>query len=165
MQFSHALYMLATAVATTQAAIVDNEGVAHVARTNPILVPATVADKQVDHSSDVRLVARAAPQPFKDNGGRSVVTGGCCNHGVNLRQDICNFNGETGRCIPAASTRNGCTLYVPFPSFLPLPFVSLQMTDSGWAGVGLTCVENSKLTCDPNTLDRGRDKCTLRRGQ
>ena len=134
MQFSRALYALAAAAATTQAAIVDNEGVAHVARSDPILVPATVAapvpGKQVDHSGDVRLAARAAPQPFRDNGGRSVVTGGCCNHGVNLRQDICNFNGETGRCIPAASTRNGCTFSIS-PSLLGSSTALLTRTHHG----------------------------------
>ncbi|KAL8288178.1 hypothetical protein RB597_000326 [Gaeumannomyces tritici] len=84
------------------------------------------------------LAKRAAPRTFADNNGRTIADGGCCNHGVNLRQDICN-NGAPGRCIPAASTREGC--------------------------VGLTCVVNTKLTCDPTKQDRGRDLCTLTPGQ
>ncbi|KAF1971994.1 hypothetical protein BU23DRAFT_555511 [Bimuria novae-zelandiae CBS 107.79] len=44
------------------------------------------------------LLALAAPKPQNDN--RPVATGACCVAGTRLKQDVCNFNGLTGRCVP-----------------------------------------------------------------
>lgn len=131
MQLSISTVLLALA-AVGSAAIVDNEGVRNVPRE---LIEITAEDLVPDAAA---LAIRAAPRVFADNNGRTIANGGCCNHGVNLRQDICN-NGGPSRCIPAAKTREGC--------------------------IGLTCVLNTKLTCDPNQKDRGRDKCVLKPGQ
>ncbi|KAF2001525.1 hypothetical protein P154DRAFT_619214 [Amniculicola lignicola CBS 123094] len=74
----------------------------------------------------------AAPRPQNDN--RPVPTGACCVANTSLKQDVCNVNGQTGRCVPSAA--NGC-------------------------GAQLTCIEDSRLTCDANTLERGRPLCRL----
>ena len=44
------------------------------------------------------LLALAAPQP--QNNGRPVPNGGCCVANTSLKQDVCNVNGQTGRCVP-----------------------------------------------------------------
>ncbi|CBY01600.1 hypothetical protein IAQ61_003416 [Plenodomus lingam] len=75
------------------------------------------------------LVA-AAPSPQNEN--RPVPEGACCVAGTSLKQDVCNVNGESGRCVP--DDINNC-------------------------GEQLTCIEDSRLTCDPNTLERGRPLC------
>ncbi|KAK7185047.1 hypothetical protein DPSP01_002872 [Paraphaeosphaeria sporulosa] len=76
------------------------------------------------------LLALAAPQP--QNAGRPVPNGACCVANTSLKQDVCNVNGQTGRCVP--DNINNC-------------------------GAQLTCIEDSRLTCDPNTLERGRPLC------
>lgn len=43
-------------------------------------------------------LALAAPQP--QNAGRPVPNGGCCAPNASLKQDVCNVNGQTGRCVP-----------------------------------------------------------------
>ncbi|KAH7115131.1 hypothetical protein B0J11DRAFT_539909 [Dendryphion nanum] len=77
-------------------------------------------------------IAAAAPRPQNDN--RPVAQGACCVPNTSLKQDVCNVNGVTGRCVPSAA--NGC-------------------------GAALTCIEDNRLTCDPNTLERGRPLCRL----
>jgi hypothetical protein len=44
------------------------------------------------------LLAFAAPQP--QNAGRPVPNGACCAANASLKQDVCNVNGQTGRCVP-----------------------------------------------------------------
>ncbi|KAI6382646.1 hypothetical protein MCOR25_000646 [Pyricularia grisea] len=124
-------------LAGSLALIIDNEGVQNSPRDLFDVVPmATVSQTSADGANPAKEKrAGDAPQQFKDNNGRTIVNGGCCNNGVNLRQDICQIGGQGGRCIPAAKTREGC--------------------------VGLTCVADTVLSCDPNVKDRGRDKCVL----
>lgn len=105
MQLSISTVLLALA-AVGSAAIVDNEGVRNVPRE---LIEITAEDLVPDAAA---LAIRAAPRVFADNNGRTIANGGCCNHGVNLRQDICN-NGGPSRCIPAAKTREGCKCFFP----------------------------------------------------
>ncbi|KAI8238010.1 hypothetical protein K4K54_007714 [Colletotrichum sp. SAR 10_86] len=66
------------------------------------------------------------------NDNRPVPNGACCVANTSLKQDVCNVNGQTGRCVP--DSINNC-------------------------GAQLTCIEDSRLTCDPNTLERGRPLC------
>lgn len=49
-------------------------------------------------------LAFAAPRPQNDN--RPVPNGACCVAATNLKQDVCNVNGQAGRCVPSAA--NGC---------------------------------------------------------
>lgn len=44
------------------------------------------------------LLALAAPRPQNDN--RPVPNGACCVANTSLKQDVCNVNGQTGRCVP-----------------------------------------------------------------
>ncbi|KAF2680604.1 hypothetical protein K458DRAFT_311278 [Lentithecium fluviatile CBS 122367] len=76
--------------------------------------------------------AFAAPKSQNDN--RPVPNGACCTPNTSLKQDVCNVNGSTGRCVPSAV--NSCA-------------------------TALTCIEDARLTCDPNTLERGRPLCRL----
>ncbi|KAF2798600.1 hypothetical protein K505DRAFT_296157 [Melanomma pulvis-pyrius CBS 109.77] len=78
------------------------------------------------------VLAAAAPRP--QNANRPVPNGACCTANTSLKQDVCNVNGQTGRCVPSAA--NNC-------------------------GAALTCIEDSRLTCDANTLERGRPLCRL----
>ncbi|TPX08819.1 uncharacterized protein E0L32_009759 [Thyridium curvatum] len=71
------------------------------------------------------------------NNGRPVPTGACCVEATSLKQDVCNVNGQQGRCVPAGV--NNC-------------------------GTRLTCIEQNRLTCNPNQLERGRPLCRLRQG-
>lgn len=48
--------------------------------------------------------AMAAPSP--QNAGRPVATGACCVANTSLKQDVCNVNGQSGRCVPSAA--NNC---------------------------------------------------------
>ncbi|KAL2060645.1 hypothetical protein VTL71DRAFT_9286 [Oculimacula yallundae] len=68
------------------------------------------------------------------NANRPVPNGACCVPNTSLKQDVCNVNGQTGRCVPAGV--NNC-------------------------GAALTCIEDNRLTCDANTLERGRPRCRL----
>jgi hypothetical protein len=36
------------------------------------------------------------------NANRPVPTGACCVAATSLKQDVCNVNGQSGRCVPAA---------------------------------------------------------------
>ncbi|KAF5854330.1 hypothetical protein GGP41_007113 [Bipolaris sorokiniana] len=78
------------------------------------------------------LSALAAAMPQGANANRPVPNGACCVANTSLKQDVCNVNGQTGRCVP--DSVNNC-------------------------GAQLTCIEDSRLTCDPNTLERGRPLC------
>ncbi|KAF1942316.1 hypothetical protein EJ02DRAFT_434054 [Clathrospora elynae] len=78
-------------------------------------------------------LAAAMPQAAKGaNANRPVPTGGCCVPSTSLKQDVCNVNGQSGRCVP--DNINNC-------------------------GGALTCIEDSRLTCDAKTLERGRPLC------
>lgn len=39
--------------------------------------------------------------------------------------------------------------------------VRIVTNECGIGGEALTCIEDSRLTCDPNTLERGRPLCRL----
>ncbi|KAK1538229.1 hypothetical protein CPAR01_08342 [Colletotrichum paranaense] len=71
------------------------------------------------------------------NANRPVPNGACCVANTSLKQDVCNVNGQNGRCVP--DSINNC-------------------------GSSLTCIEDSRLDCDPNTLERGRPLCRRRQG-
>ncbi|OHE96763.1 hypothetical protein CORC01_07909 [Colletotrichum orchidophilum] len=71
------------------------------------------------------------------NANRPVPNGACCVANTSLKQDVCNVNGKTGRCVP--DNINNC-------------------------GSSLTCIEDSRLDCDPKTLERGRPLCRRRQG-
>lgn len=43
------------------------------------------------------------------NANRPVPSGACCIAATSLKQDICNVNGQTGRCVPASV--NNCKFY------------------------------------------------------
>lgn len=51
-------------------------------------------------------LAFAAPRPQNDN--RPVPNGACCVANTSLKQDVCNVNGQTGRCVPSGA--NSCKL-------------------------------------------------------
>ncbi|KAF2851957.1 hypothetical protein T440DRAFT_447411 [Plenodomus tracheiphilus IPT5] len=78
------------------------------------------------------LSALTAAMPSPQNDNRPVPNGACCVANASLKQDVCNVNGQTGRCVP--DNINNC-------------------------GAQLTCIEDSRLTCDANTLERGRPLC------
>ncbi|EMD92282.1 hypothetical protein COCC4DRAFT_48195 [Bipolaris maydis ATCC 48331] len=78
------------------------------------------------------LSALAAAMPQGANANRPVPTGACCIANTSLKEDVCNVNGQSGRCVP--DDINNC-------------------------GAKLTCIEDSRLTCDPNVLERGRPRC------
>ncbi|KAF2631352.1 hypothetical protein BU25DRAFT_384556 [Macroventuria anomochaeta] len=80
------------------------------------------------------LAAFATAFPSAQNAGRPVATGSCCVANTSLKQDVCNINGQSGRCVPSAA--NNC-------------------------GGQLTCIEDNRLQCDANTLERGRPLCRL----
>jgi hypothetical protein len=48
--------------------------------------------------------AMAAPSP--QNAGRPVPNGTCCVANTSLKQDVCNVNGQSGRCVPSGA--NNC---------------------------------------------------------
>lgn len=39
-----------------------------------------------------------------------------------------------------------------------------ETNEGDTGGAQLTCIEDSRLTCDPNTLERGRPLCRRRQG-
>jgi hypothetical protein len=49
-------------------------------------------------------IAFATPTP--QNAGRPVPNGACCTPNTSLKQDVCNVNGQSGRCVPSGA--NGC---------------------------------------------------------
>lgn len=55
------------------------------------------------------LAAFAAARPSPQNNGRPVANGACCVANTSLKQDVCNVNGQTGRCVPSGA--NNCTYY------------------------------------------------------
>ncbi|KKA31087.1 hypothetical protein TD95_001786 [Thielaviopsis punctulata] len=71
------------------------------------------------------------------NANRPVPTGACCVPATSLKEDVCSVNGQSGRCVPADV--NNCD-------------------------AALTCIEDSRLTCNPKVLERGRPKCRLSPG-
>jgi hypothetical protein len=36
----------------------------------------------------------------RQNANRPVPNGGCCVSNTSLKQDVCNVNGQSGRCVP-----------------------------------------------------------------
>ncbi|CAI9628455.1 hypothetical protein GT037_002123 [Alternaria burnsii] len=78
------------------------------------------------------LSAFAAAMPQGANANRPVPEGACCVANTSLKQDVCTVNGVSGRCVP--DSINNC-------------------------GAQLTCIEDNRLNCDPNTLERGRPLC------
>ncbi|KAJ4985475.1 hypothetical protein SVAN01_09040 [Stagonosporopsis vannaccii] len=80
------------------------------------------------------LAAFGAAFPSPQNAGRPVPNGACCVANTSLKQDVCNVNGQSGRCVPSAA--NNC-------------------------GGQLTCIQDNRLQCDANTLERGRPLCRL----
>jgi hypothetical protein len=94
-------------------------------------------------------IAIAAPSP--QNAGRPVPNGACCTPNTSLKQDVCNVNGQSGRCVPSGA--NGCKCL----QSLHHSTNANQFTGGG----ALTCIEDNRLTCDPNTLERGRPLCRL----
>jgi hypothetical protein len=54
--------------------------------------------------------AFAAPSP--QNAGRPVPTGSCCVANTSLKQDVCNVNGQSGRCVPSAANNCECSVLV-----------------------------------------------------
>ncbi|KAF2199789.1 hypothetical protein GQ43DRAFT_482139 [Delitschia confertaspora ATCC 74209] len=83
------------------------------------------------------LAVSAYALPQGVNANRPVPNGACCVPATSLKQDVCNVNGQSGRCVPAGV--NGC-------------------------GDALTCIEDNRLTCDPSQLERGRPLCRLASG-
>lgn len=51
-------------------------------------------------------LAIAAPQP--QNANRPVPSGACCTPNTSLKQDVCNVNGQAGRCVPSAANNCQC---------------------------------------------------------
>lgn len=47
----------------------------------------------------------------RQNAGRPVPSGTCCVANTSLKQDVCNVNGQTGRCVPASV--NNCEYFLP----------------------------------------------------
>ncbi|CAG8957661.1 hypothetical protein HYFRA_00010528 [Hymenoscyphus fraxineus] len=70
----------------------------------------------------------------RQNENRPVPNGTCCVPNTSLKQDVCNTEGTTGRCVPGDKEGVQCN-------------------------GALNCVADAKLTCDPNTLERGRPRC------
>lgn len=46
------------------------------------------------------LSALAAAMPQGANANRPVPTGACCIANTSLKEDVCNVNGQSGRCVP-----------------------------------------------------------------
>ncbi|KAK0615322.1 hypothetical protein B0T17DRAFT_498509 [Bombardia bombarda] len=69
------------------------------------------------------------------NNGRPVANGACCIAATSKKQDVCAVNGQQGKCVPANTA--GCN-------------------------AALTCIANSKLTCNNRVLENGRPLCRLR---
>lgn len=58
----------------------------------------------------------------RQNANRPVPTGACCVSNTSLKQDVCNVNGQTGRCVPAGV--NNCTFLLASA----LPFISSRLS-------------------------------------
>jgi hypothetical protein len=56
------------------------------------------------------LAAFAAAAPSPQNAGRPVPNGACCVANTSLKQDVCNVNGQSGRCVPSGV--NNCEFSV-----------------------------------------------------
>ena len=69
----------------------------------------------------------------RQNQNRPVPNGQCCAPNTSLKQDVCNVNGQQGRCVPGG---NNC-------------------------GSALSCVAQSNLECN-NTPERTRNLCRAR---
>lgn len=97
---------------------------------------------------DVLLLERAGT-----NDGRPVANGACCIANTSKKEDVCTVNGQQGKCVPA-DTAN-CEFILP----LRLDLLLMSVTPLG--GAALTCIENSKLTCNANVLENGKPTCRL----
>ncbi|RDW87747.1 hypothetical protein BP5796_03441 [Coleophoma crateriformis] len=71
------------------------------------------------------------------NANRPVPNGACCVANTSQKEDTCSVNGAAGKCVPA--NVNNC-------------------------GTALTCIENTRLTCNANVLERGKPTCRLTPG-
>ncbi|KAL8377310.1 hypothetical protein RB595_008140 [Gaeumannomyces hyphopodioides] len=89
-----------------------------------------------EQAVDRREVRLMERQGANDN--RPVPNGACCVANTSLKQDVCRVNGQSGRCVPAGV--NNC-------------------------GTRLTCIEDNRLTCNANVLERGRPLCRLAAGK
>ncbi|KAF7532911.1 hypothetical protein G7054_g7539 [Neopestalotiopsis clavispora] len=114
MQFS-LISVIVSLAAVTSAAVVDVEGVRHVARDSIVLTR----------------------QSGSANGNRPTPSGSCCVANTSLKQDACTAtDGTQGRCVPGG---NAC-------------------------GGALSCVAQSKITCDANIIERGKSLCRANAG-
>ena len=57
-------------------------------------------------ASILSLAVFAVATPTPQNAGRPVPNGSCCVANTSLKQDVCNVNGQTGRCVPSGA--NNC---------------------------------------------------------
>jgi hypothetical protein len=84
------------------------------------------------------------------NENRPVPTGPCCVAATSLKEDVCFNNGQSGRCVP--DSVNNCGLE-------PVKLRLLLVLTMDIGGATLTCIEDSRLTCDAAVLERGRPTC------
>ena len=56
----------------------------------------------------VPFLALVAAIPSPQNAGRPVPTGSCCVANTSLKQDVCNVNGQSGRCVPSGANNCVC---------------------------------------------------------
>jgi len=84
------------------------------------------------------------------NENRPVPTGACCVAATSLKEDVCFNNGQSGRCVP--DSVNNCGLE-------PVKLRLLRVLTMNIGGTTLTCIEDSRLTCDAAVLERGRPTC------
>jgi len=109
-------------------------------------------------TSAAAVQSSSSPLLSRQNANRPVPSGACCIAATSLKQDVCNVNGQTGRCVPAGV--NNCT-YFFFSLRLGFLLGSALLMRLIIGGSRLTCIEDNRLTCDPNVLERGRPLCRL----
>lgn len=99
---------------------------------------AAVSSAAVTDVEGVRNVARdSIVIARQSNGGRPTPSGSCCVANTSLKQDACTAtDGTAGRCVPGG---NPC-------------------------GGALSCVAQSKITCDANITERGKSLCRANAG-
>lgn len=93
----------------------------------------------------------AVANPMPQNAGRPVPNGKCCTPNTSLKQDVCNVNGQTGRCVPSGVNNCKCCS----------SSISMSKSDRLIGGGALTCIEDNRLTCNAAVLERGRPLCRL----
>jgi hypothetical protein len=98
------------------------------------------------------MSALAAAMPQGANANRPVPQGSCCIAATSLKQDVCTVNGQSGRCVPDSINNCESQLHIKHGT------EGLRLMNYV-GGEQLTCIEDSRLTCDPNTLERGRPLC------